>query len=40
MTEDGRVVPDFGDEVVSGSCLTHDGVVLHGPTAGLLEGES
>ena len=40
MTEDGRVVPDFGDEVVSGSCLTHDGVVLHGPTAELLEGES
>jgi NAD(P) transhydrogenase subunit alpha len=37
MTTDGEVVPDFGDEVVAGTCLTHDGVVRHSPTAALLE---
>ena len=37
MTRDGEVVPDFDDEVVAGTCLTHDGVVRHEPTAGLLE---
>jgi NAD(P) transhydrogenase subunit alpha len=36
MTKDGDVVPDFDDEVVAGSCLTHDGVVRHQPTATLL----
>jgi NAD(P) transhydrogenase subunit alpha len=36
MTEDGAVVPDFDDEVVAGSCLTHDGRVVHAPTADLL----
>jgi H+-translocating NAD(P) transhydrogenase subunit alpha len=36
MAADGKVVPDFDDEVVAGSCLTHDGVVRHSPTAALL----
>jgi NAD(P) transhydrogenase subunit alpha len=36
MAKDGEVVPDFDDEVVAGSCLTHDGVVRHRPTAELL----
>jgi NAD(P) transhydrogenase subunit alpha len=36
MAKDGEVVPDFDDEVVAGSCLTHDGVVRHQPTAELL----
>jgi NAD(P) transhydrogenase subunit alpha len=36
MTKDGQVVPDFGDEVVAGSCLTHDGAVRHAPTAEML----
>jgi NAD(P) transhydrogenase subunit alpha len=36
MTKDGLVAPDFGDEVVAGTCLTHDGVVRHEPTAALL----
>jgi NAD(P) transhydrogenase subunit alpha len=36
MTEDGVVRPDFDDEVVAGSCLTHDGVVRHEATAALL----
>jgi NAD(P) transhydrogenase subunit alpha len=36
MVKDGVVSPDFDDEVVAGTCLTHDGSVLHGPTAELL----
>jgi NAD(P) transhydrogenase subunit alpha len=39
MTKDGAVTPDFDDEVVAGTCLTHAGEVRHGPTAQLL-GES
>ena len=30
------VTPDFDDEVVAGTCLTHDGVIRHGPTAEAL----
>jgi H+-translocating NAD(P) transhydrogenase subunit alpha len=37
MARDGEVVPDFDDEVIAGSCLTHDGVVRHQPTADLLQ---
>jgi NAD(P) transhydrogenase subunit alpha len=37
MTKDGQVTPDFDDEVVAGSCLTHAGKVVHAPTAELLE---
>lgn len=37
MTADGRVVPDFGDEIVAGAGLTHDGAVLHAPTAEALK---
>jgi NAD(P) transhydrogenase subunit alpha len=40
MIRDGAVVPDFGDEVVAGACLTHDGEVRHGPTAEALEALS
>jgi NAD(P) transhydrogenase subunit alpha len=36
MIRDGTVAPDFQDEVIAGACLTHDGVVRHGPTAELL----
>ena len=36
MTREGKVQPDFDDEVVAGTCLTHDGVVRHAPTAELL----
>jgi len=41
MTSEGRVEPDLDDEVVAGSCLTHDGRVLHEPTRLqlLLEGD-
>lgn len=38
MTVDGAVVPDFDDEVVRGTCLTHAGAILHQPTRDALEG--
>jgi len=31
--------PDFDDEIVAGSCVTHDGVIRHEPTRTALEGE-
>lgn len=37
MTTDGKVVPDFDDEVVAGACLTHGGSVRHAATAEALE---
>ena len=36
MAVEGRVEPDFEDEVVAGACLTHDGVVRHPQTASAL----
>jgi NAD(P) transhydrogenase subunit alpha len=36
MTTDGRVEPDFADEIVVGSCVTHDGSVRHTYTRDLL----
>jgi NAD(P) transhydrogenase subunit alpha len=36
MTKDGAVTPDFDDEVVAGTCLTHAGEIRHAPTAELL----
>ena len=38
MTKDGAVTPDFDDEIVVGTSLTHAGEVRHGPTAQLLGG--
>lgn len=32
MTADGKVSPDFDDEVVAGACLTHGGEIRHEPT--------
>ena len=37
MTVDGKVVPDFTDEIVAGAGLTHAGTVLHAPTAETLK---
>ena len=37
MTADGKVVPDFDDDVVAGACLTHGGSVRHAATAEALE---
>jgi NAD(P) transhydrogenase subunit alpha len=36
--EGGTFAPDFDDEIVAGSCVTHDGVVRHEPTREALEG--
>jgi NAD(P) transhydrogenase subunit alpha len=40
MTVDGRVVPDFTDEVVSGACLTRDGTIAHAQTREAVEAET
>src|SRR5690606_26450041 len=37
MTVDGKLTPDFDDEVVAGACLTHAGEVRHEPTAAALK---
>jgi NAD(P) transhydrogenase subunit alpha len=37
MTKDGAYAPDFEDEIVTGSCVTHDGAVRHEPTRQALE---
>jgi proton-translocating NAD(P)+ transhydrogenase subunit alpha len=42
-SEDGGAAafaPDFEDEIVAGSCVTHDGTVWHEPTRLALEGEA
>jgi NAD(P) transhydrogenase subunit alpha len=39
MTADDRFAPDFDDEIVAGSCVTHDGRIWHEPTRTALEGE-
>ncbi len=36
MTVEGGLTPDFDDEVVASSCLTHEGAVRHEPTAAAL----
>ena len=36
MTSDGKPTPDLDDDIVSGSCVTHDGAVHHAPTRELL----
>lgn len=33
LTHDGKIAPDFDDEVVAGACLTSGGEVRHQPTA-------
>lgn len=38
MTADGSFAPDFDDEIVAGSCVTHGGVIRHEPTRTALEG--
>ena len=34
----GTFAPDFDDEIVAGSCVTHDGEIRHEPTRTALEG--
>jgi NAD(P) transhydrogenase subunit alpha len=40
MTDAGSVAPDFDDDVVAGTCMTHGGAVRHAPTAAALESEA
>jgi len=35
---EGRLVPDFDDEIVAGACVTHDRTIRHAPTREALEG--
>jgi len=39
LVKDGRLDPDVEDEIVAGTCVVRDGVVVHGPTRELLDGE-
>jgi NAD(P) transhydrogenase subunit alpha len=39
MTRDDAFSPDFDDEIVAGSCVTHGGKIMHEPTRELVEGE-
>lgn len=36
--DDAVFAPDFDDEIIAGTCVTHGGVVRHAPTRELLEG--
>lgn len=36
MATEGKLTPDLDDDIVSGSCVTHDGKVHHEPTRELL----
>jgi NAD(P) transhydrogenase subunit alpha len=36
--EGGAFAPDFDDEIVTGSCVTHDGTIRHEPTRSSIEG--
>jgi H+-translocating NAD(P) transhydrogenase subunit alpha len=38
MTTDNGFSPDFEDEIVAGTCVTHAGQVTHQPTREMLEG--
>jgi NAD(P) transhydrogenase subunit alpha len=39
MHSDGEPRPDFDDEIIAGSCVTHAGEVRHAPTRELLQNE-
>jgi H+-translocating NAD(P) transhydrogenase subunit alpha len=36
MAPDGKLAPDFDDEILAGCCVTHAGNVVHAPTAKLM----
>jgi NAD(P) transhydrogenase subunit alpha len=40
MTRDGQFSPDFDDEIVSGTCVTHQGQVVQEAARELVEAES
>jgi len=39
MIQDGQLSPDWDDEVIAGSALTHAGEIRHEPTRKLVEGD-
>ncbi len=39
MTSEGTLTPDFEDEIVRGTCVTHAGAITHEPTRQLVEGD-
>jgi NAD(P) transhydrogenase subunit alpha len=39
FVSEGAFAPDFGDEIITGTCVTYGGEVRHEPTRLLLEGE-
>jgi NAD(P) transhydrogenase subunit alpha len=39
MSSEGRVEPDFDDEIVAGCCITHDGRVVNDRVREVLDGE-
>ena len=39
--DDGKAfAPDFDDEIVAGSCVTHAGGIMHEPTREAIEGSA
>jgi NAD(P) transhydrogenase subunit alpha len=40
MTTESAFAPDFEDEIVAGSCVTHDGAIWHEPTRNAIEGST
>jgi NAD(P) transhydrogenase subunit alpha len=40
MIQDGRLSPDWDDEVIADSALTHAGEIRHAPTRMLLAGDA
>jgi NAD(P) transhydrogenase subunit alpha len=38
VLKDGNFEPNFDDEIIAGTCVTHEGEVRHGPTRDLLQG--
>ncbi|HEX3980186.1 MAG TPA: Re/Si-specific NAD(P)(+) transhydrogenase subunit alpha [Acidimicrobiales bacterium] len=36
LVTDGALAPDFGDEIVAGTCVVRAGAIVHGPTAEAL----
>jgi len=38
VIKEGKFTPNFDDEIIVGTCVTHQGEVRHGPTRELLEG--
>ena len=39
MIQDGQLAPDWDDEVIADSALTHAGEIRHEPTRKLVEGD-